>query len=241
MFSRACQDHRCGAHPHHSRDKVLCEDCEVPICKECRQDLSAGRLPPLSLANDMWTGYAPHRLAEQKVTVMEAICASPCITMLTCMTMEARYVIQEQEAKTAAPLNSVAHMARHRFGARGNALTFPLPLEDLFSALQEHAAAANAGEPLKLPRMGGELGCVARVLLKTNKKGATTEEEMKSLIHQAVVRREVRSCGQINLKEGVLQIHDLLNQISKVEIISFWLASIFFILWPAFDSSYKKQ
>ena len=128
---------------------------------------------------------------------MEAICASPCITMLTCMTMEARYAMEEQESKIAAPLNSVAHMARHRFGARGNALTFPLPLEDLFSALQEHAAAANAGEPLKLPRMGGELGCVARVLLKTNKKGATTQEEVKSLIHQAVVRREVRSSGHI--------------------------------------------
>ena len=124
---------------------------------------------------------------------MEAICASPCITMLTSVTMEARYVIQDQEAKTAAPLNSVAHMARHRFGARGNALTFPLPLEDLFRALQDHANAANAGEPLKLPRLGDELGCMARVLLKTNKKGATTEEEVKSLIHQAVVRREARS------------------------------------------------
>ena len=106
-------------------------------------------------------------------------------------------MIQEQEAKTAAPLNSVAHMARHRFGARGNALTFPLPLEDLFRALKDHADAANAGEPLKLPRLGNELGCVARVLLKTNKKGATTQDEVKSLIHQAVVRREVRSSGHI--------------------------------------------
>ena len=106
-------------------------------------------------------------------------------------------MIQEQEAKTAAPLNSVAHMARHRFGARGNALTFPLPLEDLFRVLKDHADAANAGEPLKLPRLGNELGCVARVLLKTNKKGATTQEEVKSLIHQAVVRREARGSGHI--------------------------------------------
>ena len=107
-------------------------------------------------------------------------------------------MIQEQEAKTAAPLNSVAHMARHRFGARGNALTFPLPLEDLFRALKDHADAANAGEPLKLPRLGNELGRVARVLLKTNKKGATTQEEVnKSLIHQAVVGRGARGSGHI--------------------------------------------
>ena len=111
--------------------------------------------------------------------------------------MEARYAMEEQESKIAPPLKSVAHMARHRLGARGNALTFPLYLEDLYSALQEHAAAANGGEPLKLPRMGGELGCVAPVLLKTNKKGATTQEEVKSLTHQAVVRREVRSSGHI--------------------------------------------
>ena len=167
----------------------------MPICRECYLELSAGKLPPLSLANDMWTGYAPHRLAEQQVTVMEAICASPCITMLTCMTMEARYAMEEQESKIAAPLNSVAHMARHRFGARGNALTFPLPLEDLFAALQGHAEEANQDMPLKLPRMGEELGRVARVLLKTNKEGATTEEHVKTLIHQAVVRREVRGCA----------------------------------------------
>ena len=154
----------------------------MPICRECYLELSAGKLPPLSLANDMWTGYAP---------VMEAICASPCITMLTCMTMEARYAMEEQESKIAAPLNSVTHMARHRFGARGNALTFPLPLEDLFAALQGHAEEANQDMPLKLPRMGEELGRVARVLLKTNKEGATTEEHVKTLIHQAVVRREV--------------------------------------------------
>ena len=86
----------------------------------------------------------------------------------------------------------VTRMARHRFGARGNALTFPLPLEDLFAALQGHAEEANQDMPLKLPRMGEELGRVARVLLKINKEGATTEEHVKTLIHQAVVRREVR-------------------------------------------------
>lgn len=139
--------------------------------------------------------------------------------------MEARYVIYK--IKKPRLLHSVAHMARHRFGARGNALTFPLFLEDLFRALKDHADAANAGEPLKLPRLGNELGCVARVLLKTNKKGATTEEEVKSPIHQAVVRREARSSGHIILKEGVLQIHDLLKQIFNVEIIHFALQVLF--------------
>ena len=133
--------------------------------------------------------------------------------------MEARYVIQDQEAKTAAPLNSGTHMARHRFGARGNALTFPLPLEDLFRALKEHADAANAGESLKLPRLGDELGCVARILLKTNKKGATTEEEVKSLIHQAVVRREAARSNTTVLMQRVdilFQTQDIYALLAQV-------------------------
>ena len=48
----------------------------------------------------------------------------------------------------------------------------------------------TANYPLQLPRTGHELGQIARVLLKTNKEGATSEQEIKGLIHQAVVRRE---------------------------------------------------
>ena len=84
------EDHRCRANPQHASERVLCEHCEVPICKDCRSHLSKEKLPPLSLCNDMWTGYAPERLYREKVTVMEMICASPCLTMLLCMSMEAR-------------------------------------------------------------------------------------------------------------------------------------------------------
>ena len=139
----------------------------------------------------MFTGYVPRSLVEQKVTVMEAICASPCVTTLLCMTMEARYNNNaKQEAQGAEPLNANAHMARHRFGARGNALTFPLPLEDLLVALQGNQQDLDEGKPLQLPRVGTELAQVARVLLKTNKEGATTEKDIKTLIHQAIVRRK---------------------------------------------------
>eukprot|EP00435_Cladocopium_sp_Y103_P025274 s3648_g6.t1 len=87
--------------------------------------------------------------------------------------------------------------SRHRFGARGNALTFPLPLEELFRALQDHAVEVNEQQPLQLPRVGKELEHVVRVLLKTNKEGATNEQEIKTLIHQALVRREARVCAKM--------------------------------------------
>ena len=191
--SHIAQDLRCCAEEQHPGHQ-LCDHCEVPICTECYEHLGSKQLPPLSLANDMWTGYAPERIYREKVTVMELICASPCITTLVCMSMEARF---RHEASTA-PLNEIAHMSRHRFGARGNALTFPLPWAEVLAALQEACGEAEpdhegsvAAAPI-LPRSGKQLADVARVILKTNKEGHTTEEEIKSLIHQANVRRQAQ-------------------------------------------------
>ncbi|CAJ1402349.1 unnamed protein product [Effrenium voratum] len=144
---------------------VLCEHCELPVCGGCLDHLACVQLPPLSLANDMWTGYAPERIYAEEATAMELICASPCVTTLICMSMEARF------RSEACALDETAHMARHRFGARGNALSFPLPWEDVLKALQGEGDQAAA-----LPRSGAELGQLVRVLLK---------------IHQANVRWEV--------------------------------------------------
>ncbi|CAE7244158.1 pfh1 [Symbiodinium natans] len=181
------EDHRCTAHPEHPNLRTLCEKCEVPLCKDCVQHLRKGRLPPLSLCNDMWTGFAPERLYKENVTVMEMICASPCVTTLICFSMEARY--GEEEKGTTAALDAKAHSALHRLGARGNALTFPMPWEELLANLKD---ALNAEEgPPQLPRAGQQLGEIVRVLLKTNKTRKTTASELKTLIHQATVRREV--------------------------------------------------
>lgn len=132
----------------------------------------------------MWTGFAPERIYAEKVTVIELICASPCITTLICMSMEARY------RHEASAMDEQVHMARHRFGARGNSLTFPLPWEEILRTLQEHMEEDEAATAV--PRSGVELASVVRILLKTNKRGRTTEEDVQSLIHQATVRREAR-------------------------------------------------
>ena len=84
-------------------------------------------------------------------------------------------------------------MGRRRLGARANALTFPLPWEDLLNQLREHDADLEfPGEvELSLPRLPEELAEVVRVILKANKQGDTTEAEVNSLIHQANIRRSV--------------------------------------------------
>ena len=144
------EDLRCPANPQHSKERVLCEHCEVPLCQDCEKHLVEGKLPRLSLCNDMWTGFAPERLHSEKITVMEMICASPCVTTLICMSMEARH---RSEGTT---LDEKAYCARHRLGARGNALTFPLPWKDVLRNLQAHDAHQNEG-PAQLPRAGQDL------------------------------------------------------------------------------------
>ena len=215
------EDRRCDL-GHEEHDLDVCEGCELPICSKCKSSLSKGELPALALANDMFTGYVPRSLVEQNVTVMEAICASPCVTTLVCMTMEARYENNaKQEAQMAEPLNANAHMARHRFGARGNALTFPLPLEDLFLALQGNQQDLDEGRPLQLPRVGTELAHVARVLLKTNKEGATSEKDIKTLIHQAIVRREAGHCTfHFKLSHNTIPACDIFDSMTSPTCIS---------------------
>ena len=94
---------------------------------------------------------------------MEMICASPCVTTLICLSMEARF---RSEGTT---LDEKAQLPRHRLGARGNALTFPLPWEDVLRNLQTNeaetaaaraAAAAGDGKAGKgpVPALGRSLG-----------------------------------------------------------------------------------
>lgn len=173
----------------HADGKMLCEKCWLPICADCATHLTNAELPPLSYANDMWTGYGLERIYRQNVTAIELLCASPCLTSMVLMSMESKY---KQEANVAI-FDEKAHMARHRYGARGNLITFPLPVEELLQKLQEHLAPTEV--PDALPRSGKQLCDVFRVILKTNKTGKTTDQEIKTLIHQARVRRQARCRG----------------------------------------------
>ncbi len=117
------EDRRCKFCAPISRQ--VCAECEVPLCKLCAQAVDEGSAAPpaaTSLANDMMIYYAPSNLYRDRLTVMEMICCSPCITSLLCFSMEIKY---------GHMLDSEVHMHRHRVGARGNATSFMLPWEAL--------------------------------------------------------------------------------------------------------------
>ena len=88
----------------------------------------------------MWTGFLAQMRYDEKVTVVEMICASACIVSLICFSMEVEH---------GSLLQGKAHMARHRVGARGNTTVFPLPLQELFSELSE----CNDAEKDRRPRL----------------------------------------------------------------------------------------
>ena len=137
----------------------------------------------VALANDMLVFYAPQALVgehgEDDLTVMEIICASPCITSMICFSLEVKY---------GNMLNTKALMQRHRVGARGNATTFPLPWELLLQELQKLDTLHNAQQSASLPRTGAELQYVVQVLLKTSDANKT--ENLRNFIHQATVRKD---------------------------------------------------
>ena len=87
------EDRRCVAKGC-AKQKRLCSQCEVPVCRTCDAH-ARQRNPtqsPVSLANDMMIFYAPKALcADGGLTVMEMICASPCITSMICFSLEVKY------------------------------------------------------------------------------------------------------------------------------------------------------
>ena len=143
------------------------------------------QVAPQFLANDMMVFYAPEELYEDGgLTVMEMICASPCITSMICFSLEVKY---------GNLFNSQVHMQRHRTGARGNATTFLLPWESILLELERLDKNAEDGRSLDLPRTGAELKHVVQVLLKT--RDEENKGHLQNFIHQAQVnRRKVVRC-----------------------------------------------
>ena len=94
---RKCVDPQCNRGEH---GRVCCAQCSLPVCNQCesgRVDQHGKfRLPPAALANDMAVFYAPRELYAKQVTILEMICASPC---LTSMSIHIPYDLETPHAK----------------------------------------------------------------------------------------------------------------------------------------------
>jgi len=128
MSVLACpEDKRCIQRCPSNR---LCTHCEIPMCTSCRTRIYRQKMKPLeALSNDLFLGHPPRELYAQECTMLELLCASPCMTALTCFSIEWRYLQDRSLAQDAL-------MNRHRLCAKGNATTFPLPWEDLLAEFE---------------------------------------------------------------------------------------------------------
>ena len=125
---------------HHSKQEC-CEKCLPPVCSECRFHLTDSKptLPPSSLSNDMMIFYPPKMLYEEKVTMIELICSSVCITSIICFTLEKQF-------RNVRAMDESVHTNQHRMAFRNNAASFPLPWEDLLKLLQDGDEMAKLGK-----------------------------------------------------------------------------------------------
>ena len=174
------EDKECkaGCSEHHA-----CARCWIPVCASCREQAGKGAIPKEALANDMVVYYAPRELYEFKVTMLELVCASPCLTSLICFSLEKKY-------RKRRTLDERVHMQRHRQGARGNATTFLLDWESLLAQFRGYEVNLAPQARAPLPRTGEDLQKFVSVILKTSDT-ELTPEELSKLIHQARVRRRV--------------------------------------------------
>ena len=69
-------------------DQTMCSQCWVPLCRSCQKDLVwHKKLPAAALSNDMMVYYGPRDACRKEVTVMEMLCASPCLTTMICFSL----------------------------------------------------------------------------------------------------------------------------------------------------------
>ena len=88
-------------------------------------------------------------------------------------------------------MDEFVHGNENRMAGRGNATSFPLPLQDWFKQLTECAKMEELGRSASLLRTGEELAHVASIILKTSNAKDDADKHMARFIHQAMVRRSV--------------------------------------------------
>ena len=117
----------------------------------------------MSLANDLMIGYTPAIVYEQEVTFMELICASlarPSIVHMVYDTVSAK-----PHHRPVDLTHERTHDPKFKTGAKGNFVSFMMPLEKLAHELSKHQSTKR-DNPTTLPRTGQDLCDAVVVTLK---------------------------------------------------------------------------
>ena len=155
-----------------SSEKQLCQDCHIPLCRECAACIVHNASPgsPMALCNDNFWGYTTDLIYKYKVTWLEAAIVQPCWTsMLVC------YI----EGTRGHLMNEDLYEQQFRTRVRGAAHSFLLPWEEVLAELENHQLK-NMAEIL--PRRPECLKYILRVHLRVGQRS------MDKVMRQLTVR-----------------------------------------------------
>ena len=154
-------DELCGSPERPIADRRIvrmCNHCEIPVCRTCRQQLSRAdgkSNVPMSLANDNWYGYVQELIARHNVRWIECACASICWTS---------QIIYHLEEPFGHLMANEMRGPEARVAARGSITSFPMPAEEIMRLLQR---AMDNSAMVPMPHDG----CVISILVRLHLSG----------------------------------------------------------------------
>ena len=137
------EDIRC-CRAHAKGDAVLCEDCELPICRSCLETscLRDEFGIPEALANDNYHGFVTAVLYKYKVRWIEAVAACPIFTAL---------LTYYAEGDRGHLFEETMHKPQRGYNVRGNCYSFHMPWEQILKQLNFVVNAEEGVEVLPHP------------------------------------------------------------------------------------------
>jgi len=113
-------------------DHFICEQCDIPICKECWQFTLLEEKIPKALCNDNFTGYVDEFIVQAQVKWIEATIAAPVFTGLV------TYYIEGHKSQRHHLMEDVLDKPVRAVGVRGNLFSFLLPWTHVMQQLYKH-------------------------------------------------------------------------------------------------------
>ncbi len=166
--------------------RVICGQCELPLCNSCEANLSKKKQPAIALANDLWVGFTPDVVFTRDVTYMEMLCASlvqPVMLNVVYTTFLERGNDMRHEVVQSGKVGGQPG----KFGAKGNITGFMMPFERVVAELVKAAESSPEERAASLPRSGAQLSEVVLVTLMYMGDAPDPRILSKSTVRRGVV------------------------------------------------------
>ena len=127
------EDHQC-VHADCVRDRYLCPQCKVPICRSCQLFLQQNSVGPEMLINDNWIGYIEDFIYQKEVTWMEKTVTSPYWTSLTLFSLGSRN--SQGHLRKRHKLHDAMYASEQRTAFKGQLYSAPMDWRSIVDQLQ---------------------------------------------------------------------------------------------------------